>query len=90
MEIAADNIDKLINIERRRTGLPRGKKWVLWEVARELSPEPLVLAAASVVSTEARSAERRDLVSTISGLSWRQGLSARACGPRSRRRECHI
>ena len=31
-------------------------------------------------------AEWRDLVSTISGLSWRQGLSARACGPRSRRR----
>jgi hypothetical protein len=29
MEIAADNIDKLINIEMRRTGLPRGKKWVL-------------------------------------------------------------
>ena len=49
MEIAADNIDKLINIEMRRTGLPRGKKWVLWEVARELSPEPLVLAAARLL-----------------------------------------
>src|SRR5713101_3276492 len=43
--------------------------------------------AISVVSTGARSAERRDLVSTISGLSWRQGLSAWACGPRSRRRK---
>src|SRR6266849_10993048 len=42
--------------------------------------------AISVVSTGARSAERRDLLSTISGLSWREGLSARACGPRSRRR----
>ena len=49
MEIAADNIDKLINIEMRRTGMPRGKKWVLWEVAREISPEPLVLAAARLL-----------------------------------------
>jgi hypothetical protein len=45
MEIAADNIDKLINIEMRRTGMPRGKKWVLWEVAREVSSGPLVLQA---------------------------------------------
>jgi hypothetical protein len=49
MEIAADNIDKLINIEMRRTGMPRGKKWVLWEVARAISPEPLVLAAARLL-----------------------------------------
>ena len=49
MEIAADNIDKLINIEMRRTGLPRGKKWVLWEIARAVSPEPLVLAAARLL-----------------------------------------
>ena len=49
MEIAADNVDKLINIEMRRTGMPRGKKWVLWEVAREISPEPLVLAAARLL-----------------------------------------
>src|SRR6266851_9906091 len=41
----------------------------------------------SVVSTGARSAERRDLLSTISGLSWREGLSARPSGPRSRRRK---
>ena len=53
MEIACDNIDKLINIEMRRTGLPRGKKWVLWEVARELSREPLVLAAARLLNREA-------------------------------------
>jgi hypothetical protein len=49
MEIAADNIDKLINIEMRRTGMPRGKKWVLWEVARTQSSEPLVLAAARLL-----------------------------------------
>jgi hypothetical protein len=49
MEIAADNIDKLINIEMRRTGMPRGKKWVLYEVAREVSLEPLVLAAARLL-----------------------------------------
>jgi hypothetical protein len=49
MEIAADNIDKLINIEMRRSGMPRGKKWVLYEVAREVSPEPLVLAAARLL-----------------------------------------
>ena len=41
----------------------------------------------SVVSTGARSAERRDLLSTISGFLWREGLSARAFGSRSRRRE---
>ena len=49
MEIAADNIDKLINIEMRRSGMPRGKKWVLWEVARAASPEPLVLSAARLL-----------------------------------------
>jgi hypothetical protein len=49
MEIAADNIDKLINIEMRRAGMPRGKKWVLYEIAREVSPEPLVLAAARLL-----------------------------------------
>ena len=49
MEIAADNIDKLINIEMRRSGMPRGKKWVLWEVARAQATEPLVLAAARLL-----------------------------------------
>ena len=43
--------------------------------------------ATPVVSTGARSAERRDLLSTISGLSLREGLSTRAVGRRSRRRE---
>ncbi len=53
-----------------------------------LSTRPLSAPALSaVVSTGARSAERRDLLSPISCLSWREGLSARACGPRSRRRE---
>jgi len=52
MEIAAGNIDKLINIEMRRTGLPLGKKWVLWEVARAISPEPLVLAAARLLNRD--------------------------------------
>lgn len=49
MQIACDNIDKLINIEMRRQGLPRGKKWVLWELARAQSDEPLVLAAARLL-----------------------------------------
>src|SRR5216684_3408978 len=54
--------------------------------------------ALSVVSTGARSAERRDLLSTIGHLLWREGLSARdgvypersRGGPRSRRRESHM
>ncbi len=50
MEIACDNIDKLINIEMRRKGMPRGKKWVLYEVARAVSPEPLVLAAGRLLA----------------------------------------
>src|SRR5688572_16377080 len=40
-----------------------------------------------VVSTGARSAERRDLVSTSTGLSWMEGLSTRPFGPWSRRRK---
>lgn len=52
MEIACDNIDKLINIEMRRTGMPRGKKWVLYELARAASPEPLVLAAGRLLVRE--------------------------------------
>src|ERR1700738_4197037 len=40
----------------------------------------------SVVSTEARRAERRDLLSTIGRLSWREGLSAPRFALRSRRR----
>src|SRR5258708_22111992 len=41
----------------------------------------------SVVSTGARSAERRDLVSTIGGLLLREGPSARPFGPWSGRRK---
>ena len=40
----------------------------------------------SVVSTEARRAERRDLFSTIGRLLWREGLSAPRFALRSRRR----
>src|SRR5580704_10375151 len=39
-----------------------------------------------VVSTEGRRPERRDLLSTISRLSWREGLSAPRFALRSRRR----
>ncbi len=50
---------------------------------------PLVVStrAGSSPRSGARSAERRDLVSTCSGVSWREGLSARPFGPRSRRRK---
>jgi membrane fusion protein, multidrug efflux system len=41
----------------------------------------------AVVSTGARSAERRDLASTISSQSGTEGLSARPFGPWSRRRK---
>src|SRR6266851_5928689 len=41
----------------------------------------------SVVSTEARRAERRDLLSKIGRLSWREGLSAPRFALRSRRRK---
>jgi hypothetical protein len=62
--------------------------------ALPLSASPVarraVAYAISVVSTGARSAERRDLLSTISGLSWREGLSARPFGPWSRRRRIAI
>jgi hypothetical protein len=34
----------------RRAGMPRGKKWVLYEVVREISLEPLVLAAARLLA----------------------------------------
>src|ERR1700733_14738145 len=46
--------------------------------------------AISVVSTGARSAERRDLFSTISGLSWRGGPSTRPFGPWSGRRKSFV
>lgn len=50
VDIACDNIDKLLCIEMRRKGLPRGFKWPLYEAARALSDRPLVLAAAEMLS----------------------------------------
>ncbi len=47
--IAADNIDRVMNIEMRRRGLPRGKNWLMFEMAREMARAPLVLAGARVL-----------------------------------------
>lgn len=44
--IAFDNIDRLINVEMRSRGLPRGAKWTMFEIAREAADLPLVAAAA--------------------------------------------
>jgi D-glutamate cyclase len=49
MEIACDNIDRALNIEMRRKGMPRGNKWMLYQIAREVSAESLVLAAARLL-----------------------------------------
>lgn len=46
MLIAADNIDKLLAVEMRRRGIPRGFKWRIFEIARAVHDEPLCLAAA--------------------------------------------
>ncbi len=46
MLIAADNIDKLLAVEMRRRGIPRGFKWRIFEIARSRQGEPLCLAAA--------------------------------------------
>jgi hypothetical protein len=46
MKIAADNIDRLLAIEMRRRGIPRGFKWRIFEIARAAHDEPLILAAA--------------------------------------------
>ncbi len=46
MQIAADNIDKLLAAEMRRRGIPRGFKWRIFEIARAAHDEPLCLAAA--------------------------------------------
>ncbi len=45
MEIAAANIDRVMNLEMRRRGLPRGKKWPMYLMAQDLVSEPLCLAA---------------------------------------------
>jgi hypothetical protein len=49
MLIACDNIDKLLCVEMRRPGLPRGFKWPLYEIARSRLSEPMVLAAARLL-----------------------------------------
>ncbi|MGG5819481.1 glutamate cyclase domain-containing protein [Falsiroseomonas sp. HW251] len=49
MEIAADNMDRLLAVEMRRRGRGRGFKWVLYETARAQSDQPLVLAAAAAL-----------------------------------------
>ena len=49
MLIAADNIDKLLCVEIRRAGLPRGFKWPLYELARSKLAEPMVIAAARIL-----------------------------------------
>ena len=46
MQIAADNIDKLLAVEMRRRGIPRGFKWRIFEIARAAHDEPLCLGAA--------------------------------------------
>jgi hypothetical protein len=45
-EIAADNIDRLISVEFRPPGLPRGITGQLYQAAREEKGQPLTLAAA--------------------------------------------
>ena len=49
MEIAAENMDRLLCIEMRRKGLPRGFKWPLYEAARAISDGPMVLKAARLL-----------------------------------------
>ena len=49
MHIAGDNIDKLLCVEIRRPGLPRGFKWPLYELARAKLDEPMVIAAARLL-----------------------------------------
>lgn len=46
MEIACDNIDRMMNVEMRRPGLPRGNKWAMYSIARNAAPAPLVLETA--------------------------------------------
>ena len=50
MDIAAENMDRLLCIEMRRKGLPRGFKWALYEEARAISNGPMVLAAARLLA----------------------------------------
>src|SRR5580693_1201100 len=83
----------------RKAGARRnaGRSTPLWQIRegaerseRSETPRPLLVShpspVISVVSTEARRAERRDLLSTIGRLSWGEGLSAPRFALRSRRR----
>ena len=53
MDIAAENMDRLLCIEMRRKGLPRGFKWPLYEAARAISDGPMVLKAARMLDRPA-------------------------------------
>ena len=44
--IAFENLDRLLNVEMRSRGLPRGAKWPMYLMAREYAGMPLVFAAA--------------------------------------------
>ena len=55
MEVAGENMDRLLCIEMRRKGLPRGFKWPLYEEARAISHGPMVLAAAKLLDRPAAS-----------------------------------
>jgi hypothetical protein len=49
MEIACDNIDRVMNVEMRRPGLPRGNKWAMYSIARNAAPAPLVQETARML-----------------------------------------
>lgn len=53
MEIAGDNIDRVMNVEMRRPGLPRGNKWPMYALAREAAAQPLVLTAGRMLDHHA-------------------------------------
>ncbi len=53
IDIAAENIDRLITVEIRRPGVVRGFKSALYDVVRAQSQVPLVLAAARVLDRPA-------------------------------------
>lgn len=53
MQIACENIDRLQCLEIQGRGLPRGIKWRLYQAARAVHTEPLVLAAARLLNRPA-------------------------------------
>ena len=50
MLIACENIDRLQCMELQGRALPRGVKAVLYDLARSVHDEPLVLAAARILN----------------------------------------